>query len=161
MTRSAAKTVAEYLAKLPEDRRAVISGVRKLILRHLPSGYRESIGWGMISYCIPLDRYPSTYNGEPLGYVALAAQKKYCALYLMCISMDPERTAWLQGEFKKAKKKLDMGKSCIRFRTLDDLPLDAIARVIASTPPEKFIARYESVKRKDPEPGSGRSRRSR
>jgi hypothetical protein len=147
MTRVAA-TVAEYLDELPEDCREVISAVRKLIRRHLPAGYRESIEWGVISYEIPLRKYRYTYNGKPLCYVALAAQKNYCSLYLMSVYGDVKQTAWLKQEFKKAKKKLDMGKSCVRFRTLDDLPLDAIATIVASTPVDTFIARYEAVQKK-------------
>ncbi|MFB3852625.1 MAG: DUF1801 domain-containing protein [Vicinamibacterales bacterium] len=139
-------TVKEYLAGLDSERRAVISAVRKLIRRHLPKGYRESMSWGMISYVIPLSRYPDTYNGRPLCYAALASQKNYCALYLMSVYSDPEQTAWLKKEFGKAGKKLDMGRSCLRFRKLDDLPLEAIAQVIAATPPETFIERVETAR---------------
>jgi hypothetical protein len=145
MARSAAPSADAYLAELPEDRRAVIAAVRKLVRKHLPKGYEESVNWGMLCYQIPLARYPDTYNGQPLGYVALASQKNYCALYLMAVYMDPAQTKALQEAFAKSGKKLDMGKSCLRFRTLDDLPLDAIGRLIASTPPEKFIAMNESV----------------
>jgi hypothetical protein len=98
----------------------------------------------MLCYQIPLDRYPDTYNGQPLGYVALASQKNYCALYLMGAYMDPAQTAALKDAFKKAGKKMDMGKSCLRFRKPDDLPLDAVAKVIAAMPPEKFIAMVEA-----------------
>ena len=145
MVRSPAATVDAYLAELPEERRAVIAGVRTLIRKHLPKGYEESVNWGMLCYQIPLARYPDTYNGQPLGYVALASQKNYCALYLMAVYMNPARMKALQEAFAKSGKKLDMGKSCLRFRTLDDLPLDAIGELIASTPPEQFIAMNESV----------------
>ena len=148
MTRSGSTTVKEYLNELPADRRAVVSVVRKEILRHLPNGYRESMNWGMISYEVPLERYPNTYNKQPLGYVALAAQKNYFALYLMCVYQDPKREAWLKREFKKAGKRLNMGKSCVRFRKLEDLPLDVIGKVVASTSPEEFISAYEATRKK-------------
>ena len=143
MPKSAATTVEEYLEQLPEDRRDVIEQVRKLIRKNLPKGYRESVSSGMLSYEIPLERYPNTYNKLPLPYLALAPQKNYYALYLMGAYSDPAQAAALQEGFAKAGKKMDMGKSCLRFRKLDDLALDAVAKVIASTPPEKFIESYE------------------
>jgi len=146
--KSDASTVQEYLDGLPEDRRAVVSAVRDVVVRNLPDGYVESVGFGMLCYGIPLERYPDTYNKQPLGYVALAAQKNYYSLYLTSAYMDAGRTRSLADEFEKAGKKLDMGKSCVRFRKLDDLPLDVIARAVASTPPDQFIARYEANRKK-------------
>ncbi len=148
MAKSNATTVQEYLDELPEDRRAIVSAVRDVVLRNLPKGYREAMNYGMISYELPLERYPDTYNGQPLSFVSLAAQKNHYALYLMCVYGCPEQEAWLKEEFKKAGKKLDMGKSCLRFRKLEDLPLDVIGRVVAKVTPEKYVARYEEVKRK-------------
>lgn len=148
MASSKAATVAEYLEELPEERHAVVSAVREVILRHLPAGYREGMNWGMICYEVPLEEYPETYNGQPLTYLALAAQKQYFALYLTCAYVDPEQQAWLAAEFVRAGKRLDMGKSCLRFRRLDDLPLEAIGQVIAQTPPAAFIARYEAGRRR-------------
>ena len=148
MVKSNAVTVQEYLDELPEDRWAVVSAVRDVVLRNLPKGYREAMNYGMISYEIPLERYPDTYNGQPLGYVSLAAQKNHYALYLTCVYGSPELEAWLKEEFKKAGKKLGMGKSCLRFRKLEDLPLDVIGWVVAKVTPEKYIARYEAIKRK-------------
>jgi hypothetical protein len=148
MAKSNAKTVEDYLGELPAERREVVSAVREMILRHLPAGYQESMAWGMITYCIPLERYPKTYNGQPLGYAALAAQKGYYALYLMSVYAASEQERRLRDEFQKAGKKLDMGKSCIRFKKLDDLPLEALGRIIASVPPEKYIARYEEIRAK-------------
>lgn len=143
MARSRARTVDEYLAGLAPDQRAVLSTVREVVLRNLPRGYRETVNWGMITYELPLERYPDTYNGQPLGYAALAAQKNYFALYLMGAYAEPTVQAGLREGFGKAGKKLDMGKSCLRFRSLDDLPLDVIGRTIASTPPDRLIASYE------------------
>jgi hypothetical protein len=144
MATSKAATVEEYLAELPAERRDVVSKMRALVTRNLPKGYNETMNWGMICYGIPLSRYPDTYNGEPLGYVALAAQKNYYALYLTVPYMDPEQAKQLAEAFKRAGKKMDMGKSCLRFKKLDDLPLDAIGRLIASTPPETLIAHHEA-----------------
>jgi hypothetical protein len=146
--KSDATTVQEYLDGLPDDRRAVVSAVRDVVVRNLPDGYEESVGFGMLTYNIPLERYPDTYNKQPLGYVALAAQKNYYSLYLTSSYMDAARTRSLADEFEKAGKKLDMGKSCVRFKKLDDLPLDVIGRAVASTPPEEFIAQYEASRRK-------------
>ncbi|HEY0140599.1 MAG TPA: DUF1801 domain-containing protein [Thermoanaerobaculia bacterium] len=140
---SKATTVDAYLAELPEERRQVVAAVRDLIIRNLPKGYRETISSGMISYCVPLDDYPDTYNKQPLCYAALAAQKNYYALYLMsCYSGDQEQA--LRDGFAKAGKKLDMGKSCVRFKKLEDLPLDVIGKVIGSTPPQEFTQQYEA-----------------
>lgn len=147
MVASKAATVAAYLAELPEERRAVVSAVRDLIVRNLPRGYKETVGYGMITYCIPLTQYPGTYNKQPLCYAALAAQKNHFSLYLTnAYTGDQEQV--LRDGFKKAGKKLDIGKSCVRFKKLDDLPLDVIATVIASTPPAEFIAHYEASRAK-------------
>ena len=148
MATSRAATPEQYLADLPPDRREAIGGMRALILKNLPKGYREAMGYGMITYSIPLERYPDTYNGQPLCYAALAAQKGYCSVYLMNCYVDSKEAADLTAAFKKAGKKLDMGKSCVRFRSLDDLPLDAIARVIATTTPDSFIERYEAGRKR-------------
>ena len=145
MATSKAATVDAYLAELPEDRRAVVSAVRDVVLRNLPEGYRESMAFGMIGYGIPLERYPDTYNRQPLAYAAIAAQKNYYALYLMSAYTGEQEQA-IRDAFEAAGKKLDMGKSCIRFRKLDDLPLEALGRIIAATPPEAYIAQYEAVR---------------
>jgi hypothetical protein len=142
--KSSAPTVQRYLDELPEDRRAVLEAVRGMVLHNLPEGYRESMRWGMISYEIPLERYPETYNGQPLAYLGLAAQKNNYALYLTCVSQDPEQQAHLRDGFKKAGKKLDLGKSCLRFKKLDDLPMNVLAELVAGTPPDAFIAQYEA-----------------
>jgi hypothetical protein len=148
VARTNATTVESYLNELPEDRRAVVSAVREVVRRHLPAGYVESMAWGIITYGIPLERYPDTYNGQPLGIAALGAQKNYYSLYLMNAYQNPEIGKRLRDAFEAAGKKLDMGKACVRFRKLDDLPLEAIGEIIASTPPEVFIACYEQVRRK-------------
>lgn len=141
-------TVDAYLDELPADRRAVISTVRDTIRKALPKGYRETMNWGMISYELPLERYPDTYNGQPLMYAGLAAQKNHYAVYLTALYQDSEDEKHFRADFARTGRKLDMGKSCVRFRKLDDLPLDLIAKTIASTPPEKFIERYEASRKK-------------
>ena len=147
MAMSSAATVEEYLAELPEDRRATLSAVRDVIRHNLPAGYRERVGWGMISYDIPLERYADTYNGQPLCYAGLAAHKNHFSLYLMCVYGSAEDEGRLREGFARAGKRLDMGKSCVRFRTLDDLPLDVIGGVIAATPPDEYIAHYEAARK--------------
>jgi hypothetical protein len=143
MAQSSAKTVAEYLKELPADRRAEISKVRDVVRSNLPDGYEEEMLFGMISYGVPLTRMPNTYNGQPFCYVALAAQKNFNTLYLMGVyANDGNRRVFEQG-FKKAGKKLDMGKSCVHFKSADDLPLDLIGSTIASIPMEQWIAIYE------------------
>jgi hypothetical protein len=147
MVSSSAQTVKEYLEELPEERREVISRVRELILINLPEGYQESMNWGMITYEIPLEDYPNTYNGQPLGYVALAAQKNYYSLYLMGCYQDSEGEARLREGFQQAGKNLNMGKSCLRFKQLEDLPLGLLGEIIAGTDPEKFIEIYENARK--------------
>lgn len=144
MVSSKAETVEGYLAELPEARRQVVARVRELVNRHLPEGYAETMSWGMISWEIPLSRYPTTYNRQPLPYVALAAQKQYYALYLTGCHADSGQDAVLRGAYAAAGRKLDMGKSCLRFKTWDELLPDAIGAVIASTPVDAHIAQYEA-----------------
>ncbi len=148
MASSKASTVGEYLEELPEDRREVISQVRDVILKNLPKGYEESMNWGMIAYEIPLDRYPDTYNKQPLLYMALAAQKNYYAVYSSGVYMDPLSQSWLKSEFEKADKKLDMGKSCIRFKKLENLPLHVIGEIAAGQPVDEFIDNFEKARKK-------------
>lgn len=140
MTSSSAKTVDEYLAELPEDRRAVVSAVRDLVNRYLPSGYIEAMSWGMVSWEVPLSRYPATYNRQPLSYVALAAQKRHYALYLTACYANSAQDVVLRNAYADAGKKLDMGKSCLRFGALDDLLPEAIGAVVASTPVATHVA---------------------
>lgn len=143
MAKSSATTVAEYLDELPAERRAVVAAVRDAVRRRLPGGYEECMRWGMINYEIPLARYPETYNGQPLAYAAIGAQKHHYAIYLMGLYADSAEERDLRAAYERAGKKLDLGKSCLRFKRLDELELPAVERVIASTPPDEMIARYE------------------
>ena len=148
MASSAAKTVDEYLDELPPERREVVAGVRAVILVNLPEGYEEVMNWGMISYQVPLDRYPKTHNGQPLMYAALTAQKNHYAVYLISMYQDGAPTGWFAQEFKEAGKKLDMGKSCVRFKRLEDLPLETIGKAIRGTTVERLIEMYERSRAK-------------
>lgn len=143
--RSEAKTVDAYLAQLPEDRRAAISAVREVILENLPDGYEESMNWGMIAYEVPLSTYPDTYNGQPLAYAALASQKNHMAVYLSGIYMDEKAREKFERDYRATGKRIDVGKSCVRFRKLEDLPLPVIGEAIAYLPADEFVERVKAV----------------
>jgi uncharacterized protein YdhG (YjbR/CyaY superfamily) len=143
MVSSKAATPEAYIAELPPERRDLISRVRDLVNANLPDGYVERMSWGMISWELPLERYPNTYNGQPLVYAGLSAQKNHNALYLNCVYASEERTRRLKEAYAAAGKKLDMGKSCIRFKKAEDLAEDVLAEAIRSAPAEEFIAEYE------------------
>lgn len=146
MVSSAAPTPEAYLAELPAERAAVLASVRELVNANLPPGYVEGMGWGMIGWVVPLTRYPDTYNRQPLVYAGLAAQKNYNALYLNCVYASEARTERLRAAFAAAGKKLDMGKSCLRFRRVEDLATEAVAKAIREVPVEAFIAEYEAAR---------------
>ena len=140
---SNAKTVAEYIKSLPPERALIIKQIRKLVKQNIPVGFKECMRWGMISWEVPLSRYPETYNGQPLSYIALAAQKNNYSLYLMgCYANEKDRTAFENG-FKKAGKKLNAGKSCVRFKKIEDLPLELIAIQVNKYSVEEYIKLYE------------------
>lgn len=146
---SSAQTVDDYLASLPEDRQLMLSAVREVILRNLPEGYEEGMQYGMIGYYIPLSRYPNTYNGQPLAYAGLASQKNYVSVYLMGIYGNDATEAWFREEYQKTGKKPNMGKSCVRFKRIEDIPLDLIGKAVALESAEQFIQRY-GESRKEP-----------
>lgn len=148
MVQSAAPTVAQYLASLPPERRAVMTKVRAAVKRAMPKGYKESMGYGMICWTVPLSVLPETYNGAPLCYAALAAQKNHTALYLMGPYGDPALLAELKAGYKAAGLKLDMGKSCLRFKSLDAIALDVVARVISRVPMTAYVAMYQKTRGK-------------
>jgi uncharacterized protein YdhG (YjbR/CyaY superfamily) len=148
MNGSKAETVEEYLHELPVERRQALEEMRAMILDNLPEGYVERMNWGMITYEVPLDRFEDTYNGQPLTYLMLAAQKKHFSLYMMGVYGDPEQEARLKQAYIDAGKKIDMGKSCVRFKSLDDLPRGMIAELIASTEVEDMIAIHNRVHKK-------------
>ena len=139
--RSDAPTVDAYLAELPAERREPIAAVRSVILEHLPDGFEEGMQYGMIGYYVPLERFPDTYNGEPLSVAALASQKRHMALYMMGVyGADDE---WFRERWEATGHKLNMGKSCVTFRRLDDVPLDVVGEAIARTSVDDLIAAHE------------------
>ena len=148
MVSSKETTPAAYLASLAPKRRKVIAAIRAVIKKRLPEGYVETMNWGMLSYEIPLSRYPDTYNQQPLMYLALAAQKNNYALYMTGVSGNKLLMGRLAAAYKAAGKKLDMGKSCLRFDRLEDLPLDVIGDIVAATTVERRIAAAEAAKTK-------------
>lgn len=142
---SKATSIDAYLSRLPADRAAQITRVRETILDHLPEGYEETMNWGMITYQVPLSVYPDTYNKQPLMYAALASQKNYMAVYLSGLYMSEEKYQAFEQAYRETGKRFDAGKSCVRFRTLDNLPLELIGKTIASIPMADFIAQVKRV----------------
>jgi uncharacterized protein YdhG (YjbR/CyaY superfamily) len=143
--RSEAETVDAYLSELPDDRRQAITAVRQAILDALPDGLEETIRWGMISYEVPLSTCPDTYNGQPLMYAALASQKRHMAVYLTGVYANPELQERFVSEWKARGTRLDMGKSCVRFRGLDQMELDLVSDVIGAYSLDEFIALVQST----------------
>ena len=141
--RSDAASVDEYLGTLPDERREALEAVREVVLANLPAGYVETMNWGMISYEVPLETYPDTYNGKPLMYAALASQKHHMALYLTGVEALAERRAEFEAAYAASGKKLDMGRSCLRFKRLEDLPLDVIGATIGAVSAEELVDHFE------------------
>jgi hypothetical protein len=142
-----ARTVDDYLGELPPEQREMVRALRAAIRAGLPAGYDEAMLYGGIAWTVPLSRYPETYNGQPLAPVTLVAQKAYVALYLSVPYADASERAWLERAWAAAGKRLEMGKSCVRMRRMEDVPLDVVRAFVARTPPERFIALYESSRR--------------
>lgn len=145
---SKVSTVGEYLASLPEDRRTAIEAVRNVILKNLDKSMEEGVTYGMIGYYIPHSVYPAGYHcdpKQPVPYLNLASQKNHMALYMMGIYLDEEESKWFTSEWAKTGKKLDAGKSCIRFKKLDDLALDVIGKAIKRMPAKKYLGLMEAI----------------
>jgi hypothetical protein len=158
--KSEATTVEAYLAALPEERRTAFEAVRKVIREDLDEGYEEGIQYGMIGYYVPHRVYPAEYHcdpKQPLPFAALASQKGYISLYLMCIYGHDKLRARFEEVWAKAGKKLNMGKSCVRFKDLDDLALDVIGEAIRRVPTREYIECVESARAAA---GSGRAKPS-
>jgi len=145
--KSQGSTVEQYLSDLPEDRREAIAGVRRVILKHLPKGYQEGMQYGMIGYFVPHELYPAGYHcdpKQPLPFAGLGNQKNHMALYLFCLYTDAGAMTAFEEAWKATGKKLDMGKSCVRFKRLEDVPLEVVGKAIAGVPVKKFLERYEA-----------------
>ena len=144
--RSNAATVEHYLSELPEDRLEAIAAVRRVILDNLPDGFEEVMNWGMITYQVPLSRYPNTYNKKPLMMAALASQKNHMAVYLTGVYADEDSRSRFQIAYQATGKRMDMGQSCVRFRKLEDLPLELVGEAIAEYSVDEFIALNERAR---------------
>jgi uncharacterized protein YdhG (YjbR/CyaY superfamily) len=144
MVSSKAATPDAYIAELPPERRELVERIRAIVNANLPHGYVERMSWGMIGWEVPLERYPNTYNGQPLVYAALAAQKNHTALYLNCVYASEERTRRMTEAWAATGKKLDRGKSCLRFKRAEQLAEDVLADTMRSVPVEDFIRDYEA-----------------
>ena len=142
--KSDATTVDDYLAELPEDRRETLSTVRSTILEHRPEGFEEGMQYGMIGYYVPLERFPDTYNGQPLTVAALASQKRHLALYVMGIYGRDD--TWFRERWEATGRKLQMGKSCVRFQQLGDVPLEVVGEAIASVSVDDLIEAHEQAR---------------
>ena len=141
-------TVEGYIQQVPEDRRAAYEQLRQAILNHLPKGFVETISYGMIGYVVPHTTYPAGYHCSPklpLPFINLANQKNFIALYHMGIYADPELLDWFVTAYPShSKTKLDMGKSCLRFKKMDQIPFDLIGQLCQKMSPQDWIARYEA-----------------
>ena len=149
---STATTVDQYIAELPEERQKVISQLRKQIKKNLPKGFKESMGYGMMGYAVPHSMYPAGYHcnpKDPLPFMGLASQKHFVAVYSMAIYSDPKLLKWFTDEYVKAGVgKLDMGKSCIRFKKLDDIPYKLIGELMEKMSVKEWINIYETTMKK-------------
>jgi len=168
---SRASTVEQYLAALPADRRAVVAAVRAVILEHLDPTYTEAMQYGMIGYAIPHAVYPAGYHADPrqpLPFAALASQKNHLSLYLMGLycgcgegpgAPRTAEAAWFQDAWRRTGKTLDMGKACVRFKRLEDVPLEVVGEAIRRVPASLYLQRYQRQlgARSAPAPGARRS----
>jgi hypothetical protein len=154
MMQSKATTVEQYLAELPADRQKTMEMLRKVIKKHLPKGFKEGMGYGMIGYVIPHSKYPAGYHcdpKQPLPFLSIASQKNFIAVYHMGVYANPALLKWFTAAHAKASpKKLDMGKSCMRYKKQEDIPFELIGELASKITPDEWIAIYEKnfVKKK-------------
>jgi hypothetical protein len=146
MPTSTATTPDEYIASLPDERRKAVSAIRDTVNANLPDGFREGMSYGMIAWFVPLETFPDTYNGEPLGLAGVASQKNYISLYLMSVYGDRETEQWFRERYAKSGKRLDMGKSCVRVKRLDDIDLDVVAETIARVDLAQYLEHYRQAR---------------
>jgi hypothetical protein len=142
------KTVAEFLAALPAGKREVAEAVIGLVRKNIPRGYEEEMALGFVTWSVPLSVYPDTYNKQALWYVAFNTTKTGLSLYLMSVYGSKEREAAFKAAYKKAGKKLDMGRACLRFKTTDDLVIPAVKAAIKSMPMKKYIEEHRESRKK-------------
>jgi hypothetical protein len=146
MVTSDAATPAVYLASLQEDRRLAVTALRDTINANLPDGFEEGMSYGMIAWYVPLERFGNTYNGHPLGLAGVASQKNYISLYLLSVYGDRETEAWFKERYAQSGKQLNMGKSCVRFRNLEEIPLDVVGETIARVDLDSYLAHYAQAR---------------
>ena len=147
-----ATSVDDYISQLPEERQVVLTNLRKIIKKNLPKGFQETLGYGMPAFVVPLTTYPEGYHCKadtPLPFISIASQKNFVALYHMGIYANPDLMKWFTEEYPNhCKRKLDMGKSCIRFKKMEEIPYDLIAELMTKISPKDWIAAYEAVIKK-------------
>lgn len=150
--RSEAKTALEYLSSLPEERIEPMDKLYKTITKNLPKGFSEGMGYGMLGWSVPHTLYPAGYHcdpAQPLPFLGIASQKNFIALYHMGIYADPQLLNWFTTEYPKhSKRKLDMGKSCIRFKNMTDIPYALIGQLVSKMTPKQWIDMYEKALKK-------------
>lgn len=157
---SKATTVAEYLKSLPADRKAIVEAVLAAMRKHLDPKLAEGMNYGMVGWYVPHAVYPNGYHcnpKQPLPYAGLASQKNYVSLYLFWTYENSDAEKWLRSEWTKGGRKLDMGKCCIRFKSLDEVPLDVVAEAVKRMPLDAFVTWYQSCL--DPRTGKAKSMR--
>jgi hypothetical protein len=147
MMQSKATTVEQYLEELPADRQKTMEMLRKVIKKHLPKGFKEGMGYGMIGYVVPHSKYPAGYHcdpKQPLPFLSIASQKNFIAIYHMGVYANPALLKWFTAAHAKASpKKLDMGKSCMRYKKQEDIPFELIGELASKITPDEWIAIYE------------------
>jgi len=146
---SSAKTAEDYFKQLPEDRQAPMNELRKVILKNLPKGFSETMSYGMVGYVVPHSKYPNGYHcdpKQPLPFISIASQKNFIALYHMGMYSNPGLLNWFTSEYSKySKTKLDMGKSCVRFKKPDQIPYQLIAELVSKMTADEWIDTYEKA----------------
>lgn len=146
MVSSQARSTEEYLRALSPEREAALRAIVEVVRANLPPGFQEGMQYGMIAWSVPLERLPQTYNGKPLAYIALASHKQYVSLYLNHLYGDPAAERWFRQAYETTGRRLNMGKSCVRFRNLEELPLDLIGQAVARTSVDEYIAAYRAAR---------------
>ena len=141
-------TVSQWLASVPAERKDAINAVRDAVNENLPPGYEETVDWGMLAWVVPLATFPDTHNGRPLMLAALGAHTKRMTIYLMSVYGDAKIRKEFETAYKNTGKKLDIGGSCVHFKTLDDLPLDVVGNAIARVAVDKYVERYRQSRMK-------------
>ncbi|MFP3593261.1 DUF1801 domain-containing protein [Chryseobacterium sp. SIMBA_038] len=147
-----ADSVEDYISKIPEERQEIFKKIFDTITDNLPEGFQKGVSYGMVGWDVPLETYPAGYHctpGSPLPFMGLASQKNFIAFYHMGMYANPELLDWFVAEFPKhSKRKLDMGKSCVRFKKMDDIPLELLAEVSKKMTVQDWISIYETQLKK-------------